>query len=205
MLGGASAAQAPELRSSDPTAAEQEFAESERLLLSGYEGTKAREDKIPPAAKTRLTEALESLVQLYDAWGKPHQAAEWRARLEASNNTGSLLYDLRRKRCQEEETVGGGNGGRRKRCQEQFGGGNGVRNRLSPDSRGPALPPRSQAPAWERTSSKLPLRSHGHRVTPSCLAHTQLCRASQAASGVFLGVQVGGRTAGLSLTSAPCL
>ena len=29
----------------------------------------------------RLTEALERLVQLYDAWEKPDQAAEWRAKL----------------------------------------------------------------------------------------------------------------------------
>ena len=26
-----------------------------------------------------MTEALERLVQLYDDWGKPDQAAEWRA------------------------------------------------------------------------------------------------------------------------------
>ena len=42
----------------------------------------AREAKIPPDAKPRLTEALERLVQLYDAWSKPDQAAAWRARLE---------------------------------------------------------------------------------------------------------------------------
>ena len=44
---------------------------------------KAREAKIPPQGKPRLTEALERLVQLYDAWGKADQAAEWRAKLEA--------------------------------------------------------------------------------------------------------------------------
>ena len=40
-----------------------------------------REAKIPAQGKPRLTEALERLVQLYDAWGKPDQAAEWRAKL----------------------------------------------------------------------------------------------------------------------------
>ena len=31
----------------------------------------------------RLTEALERLVQLYDAWGKKDKAEEWRKKLEA--------------------------------------------------------------------------------------------------------------------------
>src|SRR6202011_4287306 len=39
------------------------------LLLAGYEGMKAREKTIPKESP-RLTEALERLVQLYDAWGK---------------------------------------------------------------------------------------------------------------------------------------
>jgi hypothetical protein len=34
---------------------------------------------IPVPERTCLTEALERLVQLYDAWGKPEQAADWRA------------------------------------------------------------------------------------------------------------------------------
>ena len=39
---------------------------SSEVLLSGYEGMKAREDRMPPTAKTRLTEALERLVWLYE-------------------------------------------------------------------------------------------------------------------------------------------
>ena len=58
------------------------YAAAEPLLLSGYEGMKAREAKIPPAGNPRLSEALERLVQLYDAWGKPEQAAAWRKRLQ---------------------------------------------------------------------------------------------------------------------------
>ena len=58
------------------------YADAEPLLLAGYEGMKEREAKIPPQGKPRLTEALERLVQLYDAWGKPDQGAEWRGRLE---------------------------------------------------------------------------------------------------------------------------
>ena len=44
---------------------------------------KAREAKIPTNGKFRLTEALERLVNLYDAWGKRDKTAEWRRKLEA--------------------------------------------------------------------------------------------------------------------------
>ena len=43
---------------------------------------KEREAKIPPAAKTRLPEAIRRLVDLYTAWDKPEEAAKWRAILE---------------------------------------------------------------------------------------------------------------------------
>jgi len=45
---------------------------------------KARAKAIPPQGKVRLTEALERLVQLYDAWGKKEEAAKWRKELEAA-------------------------------------------------------------------------------------------------------------------------
>jgi hypothetical protein len=32
-------------------------------------------------ATRRITESLEHLTQLYDAWGKPDQAAAWREKL----------------------------------------------------------------------------------------------------------------------------
>jgi hypothetical protein len=51
-----------------------------------------REGKIPKRDKARLTQAVERLVQLYDAWGKPDKAAEWRKRLEgkeAKRNSGA--------------------------------------------------------------------------------------------------------------------
>ena len=58
------------------------YAEAEPLLLSGYEGLKQREDKIRPAARElRLQEALQRLVQLYEATGRAEQAAEWRKKL----------------------------------------------------------------------------------------------------------------------------
>jgi eukaryotic-like serine/threonine-protein kinase len=61
---------------------QKKYAEAEPLQQAGYEGMKQREAKIPPQRKVRLTEALERLVQLYDAWGKPEQAQKWRKELE---------------------------------------------------------------------------------------------------------------------------
>jgi hypothetical protein len=43
---------------------------------------KQREPKIPAWGKIYLTTALERLVQLYDACGKPEKAAQWRKKLE---------------------------------------------------------------------------------------------------------------------------
>jgi tetratricopeptide (TPR) repeat protein len=60
------------------------YAEAEPLLLQGHMGLKKQEAKIPPLAKFRLTESLDRLVQLYDAWGKEDKAAEWRKRLSES-------------------------------------------------------------------------------------------------------------------------
>ena len=53
------------------------YEEAEEHLLAGYQGLKealGEEHK-----QTR--EALQQLAELYDAWGKPEQAAEWRAKL----------------------------------------------------------------------------------------------------------------------------
>ena len=60
---------------------QKKYAEAEPLLLKGYEGMKQREQAIPPQGKPRLTEALERLVKLYAAWGKPDEAAKWRQEL----------------------------------------------------------------------------------------------------------------------------
>jgi tetratricopeptide (TPR) repeat protein len=61
---------------------QKKYAEAESLLVQGYEGMKQREVTIPVTYRTvRLAEALERLVQLYEATGRPEQAAEWRAKL----------------------------------------------------------------------------------------------------------------------------
>jgi tetratricopeptide (TPR) repeat protein len=66
--------------------AQQNYVEAEPLLLRACEGLKQREPtlRISPYERTRqwLHEALGWLVQLYDARGKPDEAARWRKELE---------------------------------------------------------------------------------------------------------------------------
>jgi tetratricopeptide (TPR) repeat protein/predicted Ser/Thr protein kinase len=58
-------------------AGQRKFAEAEPLLLEGYQGMAARKEQIQIADRYHLDRAHEWLVQLYSAWGKPDQAAEW--------------------------------------------------------------------------------------------------------------------------------
>ncbi len=64
--------------------AQKKYAEAEPLLLSGYEGMKERETIIPPVGKSRLTDAIQRLVDLYDAKVEKDKADEWRKKLPAS-------------------------------------------------------------------------------------------------------------------------
>ena len=57
------------------------YPEAEPLVLQGFEGLKARGARIPPAARPRLLEAADHVVRLYELWGKPQKAREWKAKL----------------------------------------------------------------------------------------------------------------------------
>ena len=59
------------------------YADAEPLLLESCQGLQQRQASLAPHlnAPRRITESLERLVQLYDAWGKPAQAAEWKQKL----------------------------------------------------------------------------------------------------------------------------
>jgi hypothetical protein len=57
---------------------QKKYAEAEPLLLAGYDGMKQREVQIPPQGKFRLTEAVERLVQLYEATDRKDEAAKWK-------------------------------------------------------------------------------------------------------------------------------
>jgi len=56
---------------------QKKYAEAEPLLLSGYEGMKQCEGKVPEAGKLRIREALQRLVKLYQATARAEQAANW--------------------------------------------------------------------------------------------------------------------------------
>jgi len=62
---------------------QKKYADAEPLLLAGYEGMKQREKSIPEQGKVRIPEAIERLVQLYEATDKKDDAAKWRKELEA--------------------------------------------------------------------------------------------------------------------------
>jgi hypothetical protein len=58
---------------------QKKYDEAEPLLLQGYEGLKARAKSIPPQGSARITEALDRLIELANATGKPDEAAKWQA------------------------------------------------------------------------------------------------------------------------------
>ena len=64
---------------------QKKYADAEPLLLESCQGLQQRQASLAPHlnAPRRITESLERLVQLYDAWGKPAQAAEWKQKLAA--------------------------------------------------------------------------------------------------------------------------
>ena len=60
---------------------QKKYAEAEPLIVSGYEGMKAREARIPPPGMPRLAEGAERVIRLYEEWGQKDKAAEWRTKL----------------------------------------------------------------------------------------------------------------------------
>ena len=62
-------------------AAQNKYAEAEPLLISGYQGLLQREATIPFEQRRTVGDAAERIAQLYEKWGKPEKAAEWRAKV----------------------------------------------------------------------------------------------------------------------------
>jgi hypothetical protein len=62
---------------------QKKYTEAELQLVEGYEGMKKREKTMPPPTLPRLTEAVERLVQLYEATGNAAEADRFRKELEA--------------------------------------------------------------------------------------------------------------------------
>ena len=62
-------------------AGQRRFAEAEPLIVGGYEQMVAQISTIPAFFHGFLTASGQRVVDLYTAWGKPAQAAEWRKKL----------------------------------------------------------------------------------------------------------------------------
>ena len=71
-------------------AGQEEYAEAEPLLLSGYEGLLQRKATIPAYNRITIEEAGERIVQLYQHWNKPENAVAWREKLQAGLTSASL-------------------------------------------------------------------------------------------------------------------
>jgi hypothetical protein len=61
---------------------QKKYTEAEPLLLAGYEGMKQRQAQIPKTAQARLRQAVERLIELYNAWERQEDAARWRKQLD---------------------------------------------------------------------------------------------------------------------------
>jgi hypothetical protein len=55
-----------------------DYVAAEPYLLRGFEGLEAREARIPAPSRQRIVEARARIIELYDAWGQPDRAEEWR-------------------------------------------------------------------------------------------------------------------------------
>ena len=67
-------------------AAQNKYAEAEPLLVSGYQGMLQREATIPFEQRPALSAAREQITQLYEKWGKPEKATEWREKVHKPAN-----------------------------------------------------------------------------------------------------------------------
>jgi Tfp pilus assembly protein PilF len=63
---------------------QKKFAAAEPHLLTAYQGLTRHAATIPAPKKSRIQQNGELIVQLYDEWGKPDKAKEWRERLKDS-------------------------------------------------------------------------------------------------------------------------
>ncbi|HTT62820.1 MAG TPA: hypothetical protein VMG35_13290, partial [Bryobacteraceae bacterium] len=70
-------------------AGQKKYAEAEPLLIDGYQGVAARKDSISAEDRYHLDRAHSWIVQLYEAWGKPEKAAEWKQKPQSTKSTAS--------------------------------------------------------------------------------------------------------------------
>jgi tetratricopeptide (TPR) repeat protein len=64
-------------------AGQKRYAEAEPLLLEGYKGMATRKERIWVRDWYHLDRAPEWIANVYQAWGKPEKAAEWKSQSNA--------------------------------------------------------------------------------------------------------------------------
>jgi len=67
-------------------AGQKKYAEAEPLLLEAYRGLAEWKDRTPVPDQDEIGRVVEWIVQLYQDWGKPEKAAEWRLKLQPSSS-----------------------------------------------------------------------------------------------------------------------
>jgi tetratricopeptide (TPR) repeat protein len=61
---------------------QQKFADAEPLLVAGYDGTRERQVQLAPEPSIAINQAVQWVIEIYEASGQPDKVAEWRTRLE---------------------------------------------------------------------------------------------------------------------------
>lgn len=69
--------------------AERKYEEAESVLIERYEVLEGGFETRTPRQRASRTKFLQSIHQLYDAWGKPEEAARWRTKIANPDSTGS--------------------------------------------------------------------------------------------------------------------
>jgi hypothetical protein len=64
-------------------AGQKRFAEAEPLLVSSREGMLQRQATVAADNLSRVLQAGQRIVELYESWGKLGKAAEWRQKVQA--------------------------------------------------------------------------------------------------------------------------
>jgi serine/threonine protein kinase/Tfp pilus assembly protein PilF len=73
-------------------AGQRKYSEAEPLLLDGYQGMMAQKDRMAAPERYHLDRARQWLVTLYQAWGKPDKASEWRKKQDPRGR--ALSFEL---------------------------------------------------------------------------------------------------------------
>jgi hypothetical protein len=68
---------------------EQKYSEAEPLLLAAYDGLSRAAQTHPNDLNPRVREALERLVQLYEAIPRPDEARRWKGKLVKSDGVAA--------------------------------------------------------------------------------------------------------------------